>query len=164
MSDDNFTNDLDNELEKFRAKKAKEAEDQPQVSGIHPERAANIADQINHGRVQTSETNAFKRSQSGLNEQIAYFRKSRKFKGYGIRTKVKRFDAETAVVQARITDKDGHVVSEAHASWDADLIYSAVFASCSKEEVESYRSLSNRDRLELCQNIAISRALRFLNI
>jgi len=164
MSDDQTTN----ELEQFRAKKAAEIaaeeSEQPQVSGIHPERAASIADQINHGRVQTRETNAFKRSQSGLNEQIAYFRKSRKFKGYGIRTKVKRFDAETAVVQAQIKDDRGNIVSEAHAAWDADLIYSAVFASCTKEEVSSYRELSNRDRLELCQNIAISRALRFLNI
>lgn len=152
--------------EDFKAlRESKERENAPQIRGVHPERQKAIVDQINHRRVQSSQKN--EPSVSGLNEMIQDFRRYWK-RGYGskcgIESTVKRFDSESCIVRCRIVSPEGKTLSEAHAAWDKDLIYSADFINASAEEVELFQSTANRDRLEICENIACSRALRMLGI
>ena len=121
-----------------------------------------LADKINHTRVQSIKEN--QSTQSGLNEMIKRFRTSRKYRGYGLSTKIHRFDEGTCIVSCRITNAEGRLVSKGHASWDRDLMYSALFSNSSEEEISMYTAAANRDRMEMCENIAISRALRMLGI
>lgn len=153
--------------EEFKAKKEEEQlqqakENAPMITGVHPERSKMLADQINHNRIQSSEVN--RPSQSGLNELIQRFRRARKFKGFGLLTKVHRFDNDTCIVSCSVKDTAGNVIAKTHASWDKDLIWNAQFVNVDDDELVHYQATCNRDRLELTENIAICRALRMLGL
>jgi muconolactone delta-isomerase len=154
-------------IEDFKAKKEEESqrlqvENAPKISGIHPERAKMLADQMNHNRIQSAERS--QPTQSGLNELLMKFRRAKRFKNYSILNKVHRFDAESCIVSCSISNAEGKTLVKAHAAWDRDLIWSTQFMNCDEEEVMAYQAAANRDRLEITENLAIARALRMLGL